>query len=840
MALALWGVSYLLAARPAHASGVNLSWNDCGTAGLATKTYACNSNTGSPFTLVGSFVPPPGIQALTGFNADLRVISGADTLPDWWRHGSGQCRSTTDLLTNFNFTSGPFTCTDVLGGQGSGGWTYDIGYYGPATARIHLTCSVPGNVGPLDPATEYYAFQVVVTRTHSAGITACAGCSQGAQIEFAQIQLLQPTGSGPSPVLSNPVDRSFVTWQSVPALAPTVSGFSPPAGPAGTLVRVSGSRFLNVSRVRFGVMPATYGVQSDSVLFATAPVGVRSGPIEVTTAQGAASSASSFVAAPRILGIAPGSGAPGQPVWIEGVNFLPADSVRFGSVAASFHVLSDTLIRTWVPTGAVTAAVAVHNAGGTAGTASSFVVLPPDSGSASTGDAELLWNDCSTAGRTLETFACDGNTGAPAQLVVSFVPPPGVGELTGLLGTLRVTTEGELPDWWKHGSDQCRGWSDLAVLFDPSSRNMCAYAWAGDVTGGYEYQVGYGGPNSARLSVSCSLNSGSSHVLDPALQYYAFIVELLRSHTKGAGSCSGCSQPAALTLDSLQLLQPAGVGFNPVIVPRTLNSRVYWQRVTAPAPVIRSFTPAGGPSGSVVRVHGSGFDGASVVTLGDLPAIFDVVADSILDATVPANARSAPIRVTNAYATGSSDSEFVLPPSLRSFVPSQAQARHMVYLTGGELRHVRTVTFAGIPASFTIRSDSVVAAPVPDSASSGPIEVTSPGGTASVDGFVVGPVTGVDPSPAAGFSLGRTSPNPLATRTSWTLNLPVRSTLTGYVLDARGARVTTLVEGEWAAGSHLLTWDGRDARGGRVRPGIYFVRITAGDTSWRRTVVVLR
>ena len=42
--------------EPADAAGLNLSWNECGSAGLLTRRFACNANSGS-FSLVGSYSP---------------------------------------------------------------------------------------------------------------------------------------------------------------------------------------------------------------------------------------------------------------------------------------------------------------------------------------------------------------------------------------------------------------------------------------------------------------------------------------------------------------------------------------------------------------------------------------------------------------------------------------------------------------------------------------------------------------------------------------------------------------------------------------------------------------
>ncbi len=49
------------------------------------------------------------------------------------------------------------------------------------------------------------------------------------------------------------------------------------------------------------------------------------------------------------------------------------------------------------------------------------------------------------------------------------------------------------------------------------------------------------------------------------------------------------------------------------------------------------------------------------------------------------------------------------------------------------------------------------------------------------------------------------------------------------VYDILGKRVRTLYAGKAAENSQVLTWDGRDEIGQQVSPGVYFVRLDAGD-----------
>src|SRR6266540_3909371 len=46
-------------------TGVNLSWTDCGAAGIQNATFACTSNIGTN-ALIGSVLPPAGADQVNG------------------------------------------------------------------------------------------------------------------------------------------------------------------------------------------------------------------------------------------------------------------------------------------------------------------------------------------------------------------------------------------------------------------------------------------------------------------------------------------------------------------------------------------------------------------------------------------------------------------------------------------------------------------------------------------------------------------------------------------------------------------------------------------------------
>ncbi len=83
-------------------------------------------------------------------------------------------------------------------------------------------------------------------------------------------------------------------------------------------------------------------------------------------------------------------------------------------------------------------------------------------------------------------------------------------------------------------------------------------------------------------------------------------------------------------------------------------------------------------------------------------------------------------------------------------------------------------------------------------------------------------------------------PNPVvhATRLAFLLPAVPSGASSLRVLDARGRQVRTLTP-TWNAGLNEVEWDGRDGRGARVAPGVYFARLqVAGEVRTGRMVVI--
>lgn len=71
------------------------------------------------------------------------------------------------------------------------------------------------------------------------------------------------------------------------------------------------------------------------------------------------------------------------------------------------------------------------------------------------------------------------------------------------------------------------------------------------------------------------------------------------------------------------------------------------------------------------------------------------------------------------------------------------------------------------------------------------------------------------------------------------LTLPLATDLKVKIYNARGMLVRDLYSGAANAGTQVLTWDGRDRRGGQAASGVYFVRaVTSKEVLTDRVVMV--
>jgi hypothetical protein len=218
------------------------------------------------------------------------------------------------------------------------------------------------------------------------------------------------------------------------------------------------------------------------------------------------------------------------------------------------------------------------------------------------------------------------------------------------------------------------------------------------------------------------------------------LVTITGSAFTGATSVTFNGAAAAYAVNSdaqITATVPSGATSGPIAVTTaggTATSSSSFDVTPTPAPTVSSFSPASGPVGTSVTISGSAFTGATSVTFNGANATFSVNSDSRITANVPSGATTGPIAVTTPAGTGTSASSFmvtVAAPTISSFSPSIGRAGTTVRISGTNFTGATSVKFNGIAASFTVTADTQITATVPSGATTGPISVTAPGGTAT-------------------------------------------------------------------------------------------------------------
>jgi hypothetical protein len=456
---------------------------------------------------------------------------------------------------------------------------------------------------------------------------------------------------------------------------------------------------------------------------------------------------------PTISSFSPTSGPEDQMVTITGSNFTGTTGVAFnGTATQAFDVLSSTEIAAFVAPAATSGPISVTSPFGTGTSSGSFTVTP-----------------------TPPVICC-------------FQPISGpVGTSVDIMGT----------NFTGATSVRFNGTPDPSFVVN-SATDITAHVPAGATTGTISVTTPAGTATGGTFTVTGSPPTITS--FSPTSGPFGTSVDIQGSNFTGATSVTFNATAASYTVNSstdITATVPAAATSGPVAVTTpsgTATSVGSFTITPPPPPTISSFTPASGPVGTSVSITGTAFTGATSVAFNGAAASYTVNSPTDITATVPSAATSGAISVTTPGGTGSSSTSFtVIPtPAISSFTPTSGPAGTSVDIQGTSFTGASSVTFNGAIASYTVNSPTDISAVVPAAATgTGPIAVTTPGGTAtSSSSFtVIAPPTISGFSPTSGHAgqqvtitganfTGTTSVKLGTAATTFTVNSPTQITAT--------------------------------------------------------------
>jgi hypothetical protein len=265
-----------------------------------------------------------------------------------------------------------------------------IGVRGPAgTGYSGTDFTITSGTGPtitsFSPPSGSLGTVVTITGTGFTGATKVTFNGTLAQtfsvVNATTIKATVPIGASTGPIVVTTPAGSTSSPTNFVVNAPSVLSFSPPSGPVGTEVTLTGTAFRGANKITFNDIVATkYTVVSDTSIKVTVPTGATTGPIAVFTSGGTGTSASNFEVTstqqPSITSFSPPSGPVNTIVTLTGTHFTGVSLVEFNGVAATeFSVVDDSTIDVTVPALATTGPISVTNAAGTGTSTNDFVVV---------------------------------------------------------------------------------------------------------------------------------------------------------------------------------------------------------------------------------------------------------------------------------------------------------------------------------------------------------------------------------------------------------------------------------------------------------------------------------
>lgn len=392
---------------------------------------------------------------------------------------------------------------------------------------------------------------------------------------------------------------------------------------------------------------------------------------------------------PVISDFSPAFGSPGDTVVVNGQNFGGASSVTFnGKPAASVSIVAPTQFQATVPAGATTGLIGVRTSAGSAFSADSFVVI---------GSGPYITDFSPTLGSPGDTVVIHG---------VNFINVTAV---------------------------KFNGTNAGFVVVGPTqiSATLPANAMTGPVT----------------VATPAGTNTTTSNFV--VVGFGPYITDFSPDHGQaGAGvvinglnfvnvtgvKFNGTNANFSVTASTqVQAIVPPGATTGPITVATRLGTNTSANPfVVGNAPIITDFSPTNGPPGATVVINGANFVNVTAVQFNGTNAAFSVTAPTQLHALVPANATTGPITVVTAAGTNRSAAAFTVlqPPAIAGFSPNTGPTTTVVVISGTNFVGTTDVLFNGTGATFAVNSMTNLTANVPANATTGPIIVITPAGTA--------------------------------------------------------------------------------------------------------------
>lgn len=476
--------------------------------------------------------------------------------------------------------------------------------------------------------------------------------------------------------------------------APVVKSFTPASAVMGDTVTIRGSALSGTSAASFGGIAATsFQIINDSTITAIVGNGTT-GNVTITTGTGSASLLGfTFLPTPTVTSFSPTTATTSSTVTIIGTNFTGATGVSFGGVAAtSFKVVSPTSITAVVGSGA-SGSVSVTGVGGGKGSLNGFnyLIAPAISYPSVTKDypvgAAIIALTPTNTGGAVQSGGYSISPNLPTGLtlnvntgVINGAPTVSTAANTftvtalNLIGTstttLSISTFAATPIINSYSPATATNGTTV-VIRGLHFTNATEVSFGTTAATSYTVTndsiitaiVGSGASGSVSVTTDGGIatKTGFNYVLPPAITSFTptkvksgATVTISGNGFTGATlvTFGGVSAISFAVLDDNTISAVVGDGATGSVSVTTLGVTTSFTGFEL-IPSIYSFTPKKASAGTTVSILGSGFTGATSVSLGGVSASsFTTLSDNLITAIVAGGA-SGNVDVTTSIGSGS-------------------------------------------------------------------------------------------------------------------------------------------------------------------------------------------
>jgi hypothetical protein len=576
-------------------------------------------------------------------------------------------------------------------------------------------------------------------------------------------------------LLTIETDGGAATADFIVAGTPTITGFTPKRPQPNTELALQGRNFTDgVVRINgLLIAPAQTRVTDTEIKFLV-PLAATNGKITVTVFDKLiATSTDSLLIAfpPAIISLSPTEGIKGDKILATGRALKDITSAAFGGLAAPFRIINDTQIEITLPDRTTSGEVqlTVGGIGGTATSLQSVLFILPPANLVVTPERTARNRELTITGQNLNRITAVTVNGKATPITSFFenanikvnVPADAVsGAVTvsnragtgtaakpitvvlkavitdftkkALVGS-RMIIKGE---WLLNANVVFAGTSNGAV-FDGKNTDTEIWVKVPDNAQNGPIRITN---EAAELTITdpfTALRQISGVDFTPKSGKVATEITITGQNLTDVTDVrfTGSAASAVFRLSGSNLIAtvPADAQTGTLVLTNGAGDFTTTQTFTVLRPPTNvTFTPVAAKIGAEITISGQNLASTTDVrfTGSAASAVFRLSGNSLI-ATVPADAQTGPIRITNAADPVTTTQTFTVlrPPAGLSFTPTSGIAGATITISGQNLATVTDVRFTGSAASAGFRlSGSSLVVTVPADAKDGPICLTNDGG----------------------------------------------------------------------------------------------------------------